>query len=233
MLEFKDVGKKYRNGFNALYNINLVINQGEFVYVIGPTGSGKSTLMKLINAEESPTTGKVALDGVDIGSLKLSQIPKHRQSLGVVFQDYRLLQAKTVFENIYFALEVINIEKSKARKRVREVLDLVGLADKANSYPSQLSGGQQQRAAIARAIANQPKLLIADEPTGNLDPSMSKDIINLLGKINREEKTTIIMVTHDEIVVDFYKKRTIILEEGHIVADLVEGGYRFHDHQNA
>ena len=153
--------------------------------------------------------------------------------MGVVFQDYRLLQAKTVFENIYFALEVINVEKSKARKRVREVLDLVGLADKANFYPSQLSGGQQQRAAIARAIANQPKLLIADEPTGNLDPSMSKDIINLLGKINKEEKTTIIMVTHDEIVVDFYKKRTIILEEGHIVADLVEGGYRFHDHQNA
>ena len=230
MLEFNDVGKQYKNGFNALYNVNLKIKQGEFVYVIGPTGSGKSTLMKLINAEETPTSGRVILDAVDIGALKSRQIPKHRQSLGVVFQDYRLLQAKTVFENIYFALEVINIEKTKARKRVREVLELVGLADKANSYPSQLSGGQQQRAAIARAIANQPKLLIADEPTGNLDPQMSKEIIHLLGKINKEEETTIIMVTHDEKVVDFYKKRTIILEDGHIVADLVEGGYRSHDH---
>ncbi|MDD3923796.1 MAG: cell division ATP-binding protein FtsE [Erysipelotrichaceae bacterium] len=230
MLEFNDVGKQYKNGFNALYNVNLKIKQGEFVYVIGPTGSGKSTLMKLINAEETPTSGRVILDDVDIGALKSRQIPKHRQSLGVVFQDYRLLQAKTVFENIYFALEVINIEKTKARKRVREVLELVGLADKANSYPSQLSGGQQQRAAIARAIANQPKLLIADEPTGNLDPQMSKEIIHLLGKINKEEETTIIMVTHDEKVVDFYKKRTIILEDGHIVADLVEGGYRSHDH---
>ncbi|MDD2591339.1 MAG: cell division ATP-binding protein FtsE [Erysipelotrichaceae bacterium] len=230
MLEFNDVGKQYKNGFNALYNVNLKIKQGEFVYVIGPTGSGKSTLMKLINAEETPTSGRVILDDVDIGALKSRQIPKHRQSLGVVFQDYRLLPAKTVFENIYFALEVINIEKTKARKRVREVLELVGLADKANSYPSQLSGGQQQRAAIARAIANQPKLLIADEPTGNLDPQMSKEIIHLLGKINKEEETTIIMVTHDEKVVDFYKKRTIILEDGHIVADLVEGGYRSHDH---
>lgn len=229
MLEFLDVGKKFKNGFNALYNVNLKIDQGEFVYIIGPTGSGKSTLIKLINCEEAPTSGAVLLDGVDIGKLKTSQVPKHRQSLGVVFQDYRLLPAKTVFENVYFALEVINVDKVKARKRVREVLDMVNLGDKANSYPSQLSGGQQQRAAIARAIANQPKILIADEPTGNLDPQMSKEIIQVLGKINNEEKTTIIMVTHDEKIVDFYKKRTIILESGHVVADLVEGGYHSHD----
>ncbi len=229
MLEFLGVGKKFRNGFNALYNVNLKIDQGEFVYIIGPTGSGKSTLIKLINCEEAPTSGAVLLDGVDIGKLKTSQVPKHRQSLGVVFQDYRLLPAKTVFENVYFALEVINVDKIKARKRVREVLDMVNLGDKANSYPSQLSGGQQQRAAIARAIANQPKILIADEPTGNLDPQMSKEIIQVLGKINNEEKTTIIMVTHDEKIVDFYKKRTIILESGHVVADLVEGGYHSHD----
>jgi len=228
MLEFNDVSKTYKNGFNALYTINLKINQGEFVYIIGPTGSGKSTLMKLINGEEIPTKGKVLLDGVDVGELSHKKIPIYRQKLGVVFQDYRLLQAKTVFENVYFALEVINVEKAKARRRVREVLDMVGLSDKANSYPSQLSGGQQQRAAIARAIANQPKLLIADEPTGNLDPLMSKEIIQLLGKINREEQTTILMVTHDDNIVDFYKKRTLILEEGHIVADLVEGGYHSH-----
>ncbi|MEA5026768.1 MAG: ATP-binding cassette domain-containing protein [Erysipelotrichaceae bacterium] len=229
MLEFCEVCKTYKNGFNALYNVNLKVNQGEFVYIIGPTGSGKSTMMKLINGEEIPTKGKVILDAIDVGTLKHNQVPRYRQTLGVVFQDYRLLPAKTVFENVHFALEVISVEKVKARRRVREVLDLVGLSDKANSYPSQLSGGQQQRAAIARAIANQPKLLIADEPTGNLDPLMSKEIIQLLGKINREEKTTILMVTHDEKIVDFYKKRTIILEEGHIVADLVEGGYHSHD----
>lgn len=229
MLEFIDVGKTYKNGVNALYNVNLQIKQGEFVYIIGPTGSGKSTLMKLINGEEIPTKGSVILDEVDVGKLQHNQVPKYRQSLGVVFQDYRLLPEKTVFENVYFALEVINTDRTVARQRVREVLNMVGLADKAKSFPRELSGGQQQRCAIARAIANKPKVLIADEPTGNLDPVMSKEIIHLLGKINKEEGTTVVMVSHDMNIVNNYKKRTIVIEDGHIVADLVEGGYHSHE----
>ena len=229
MLELKHIAKTYKNGVNALYNINLKIDQGEFVYMIGPTGSGKSTLIKLLDGEEIPTKGKVEVAGINVGKLKHSKVPLYRRNIGVVFQDFRLLERKTVFENIAFALEVINVPKERIRKRVREVMNLVGLDDKGNSFPQELSGGQQQRVAIARAIANKPKLLIADEPTGNLDPQKSDEIMTLLEKINREEKTTVLMVTHDITLVNKHRKRTIALEAGHIVADMNEGGYIKHD----
>ena len=229
MLELKHIAKTYKNGVNALYNINLKIDQGEFVYMIGPTGSGKSTLIKLLDGEEIPTKGKVEVAGINVGKLKHSKVPLYRRNIGVVFQDFRLLERKTVFENIAFALEVINVPKERIRKRVREVMNLVGLDDKGNSFPQDLSGGPQQRVAIARAIANKPKLLIADEPTGNLDPQKSDEIMTLLEKINREEKTTVLMVTHDITLVNKHRKRTIALEAGHIVADMNEGGYIKHD----
>ena len=229
MLDLKHVSKTYKNGVNALYDVNLKIDQGEFVYIIGPTGPGKSTLIKLLDGEEIPTKGKVEVTGINVGKLKHSKVPLYRRNIGVVFQDFRLLERKTVFENIAFALEVINVPKEKIRKRVREVMNLVGLDDKGNSFPQELSGGQQQRVAIARAIANKPKILIADEPTGNLDPQKSDEIMTLLEKINREEKTTVLMVTHDITLVNKHRKRTIALEAGHIVADMNEGGYIKHD----
>ena len=170
MIECNHVYKQYKNGTNALYDLNISVEQGEFVYIIGPTGSGKSTLIKLLDGEETPTKGDVNVVGINVGKLRPRQVPLYRRNIGVVFQDFRLLRAKTVFENVAYALEVINMKKKPIRKRVSEVLDLVGLKSKEGSFPNQLSGGQQQRVAIARAIANRPKVLIADEPTGNLDP---------------------------------------------------------------
>ena len=232
MIELVEVYKKYgkRNkGVQALYNINLKVDQGEFIYIIGPTGAGKSTLIKLLDGEEVPTKGEVKVIGIDVGKLRHSQVPVYRRNIGVVFQDFKLLPSKTVSENISYALEVINMKKPQIKKRVREVMNLVGLDEKGNAFPHELSGGQQQRAAIARAIANRPKVLIADEPTGNLDPGMSDEIMALLEKINREYGTTILMVTHDLTLVNKYRKRTVVLEHGHIVADLAEGGYVRHD----
>ncbi len=229
MIECTHVFKRYKNGVNALYDINLDIKQGEFVYIIGPTGSGKSTLIKLLDGEEVPTKGKVEVVGIDVGGLAHRKVPIYRRNIGVVFQDFRLLPSKTVFENIAYALEVIDMRKELIRRRVREVMNMVGLDDKGNSFPHELSGGQQQRVAIARAIANRPKVLIADEPTGNLDPGMSDGIMALLKKINREYGTTILMVTHDMAIVNKHRKRTIVLEHGHITADLENGGYAQHD----
>lgn len=229
MLTIVGVSKQYKNGVNALYDINLAVEPGEFVYVIGPTGSGKSTMIKLLNGEQVPTSGSVHVAGFNVGKLRHSKVPHYRRHIGVVFQDFKLLEQKTVFENIAFALEVVNTPRHKLRQRVREVLRLVDLSEKANSYPGELSGGQQQRVAIARAIANSPKLLIADEPTGNLDPEKSAEIIALLERINLEEKTTVVMVTHDVEVVNSNKKRTIALEAGHLVADLTSGGYINHE----
>ncbi len=225
MIQLSKVSKTYKNGVNALHNINLFIDQSEFVYIIGPTGSGKSTLIKLLDAEEKPTKGKVEVAGIDVGGLRHGKVPYYRRHIGVVFQDFKLLEKKTVFENVMYALEITHQPVLEARQRVREVLKLVDLSDKGTHYPSELSGGQQQRVVIARAIANKPKILIADEPTGNLDPKKSQEIIKLLERICAEEKTTILMVTHDIEIVNKYKKRTIVLESGHIATDLAKGGY--------
>ena len=229
MIRLENVSKSYNNGVHALRDINLTIEDGEFVYIIGPTGSGKSTLIKLLDGEEIPDQGRVLVNDVDVGKLRHSKVPFYRRSIGVVFQDFRLLPHLTVFENISFALEVIGMDRQQIRQRVREVLELVSLSEKAKAFPNQLSGGQQQRATIGRAIANHPKVLIADEPTGNLDPEMSKEVIELLEKINEKEKTTVLMVTHDKNLVDAFKKRTISLEEGYIVADMMKGGYLTYD----
>ena len=229
MIQCNHVYKRYKNGTNALYDINLSVDQGEFVYVIGPTGSGKSTLIKLMDAEEMCTKGNVKVVGIDVGELSKRQIPIYRRNIGVVFQDYKLLPHLTVFENIAYALEVIGMKKAQIRKRTIEVMKVVGLSEKGNSFPKELSGGQQQRVAIARAIANRPKVLIADEPTGNLDPAKSDEIMDLLQEINQRYGTTVVMVTHDITLVNKYRKRTIVLEQGHIVADRSEGAYVRHD----
>lgn len=229
MIFLKNISKEYKNGVRALNGINLHIEKGEFIYIIGPTGSGKSTLIKILDGEEIPDSGEVEVAGVSVGKLKHRQVPYYRRKIGVVFQDFRLLPKLTIFENIAFALEVVGKNKREIRKRVREVLKLVDLEEKAKSFPHELSGGQQQRAVIGRAIANSPKVLIADEPTGNLDPDKSREIIQLLEKINEEEETTILMVTHDSEIVNTVKKRTIALEQGYIVADIMKGGYIKHD----
>ncbi|MBR2599685.1 MAG: cell division ATP-binding protein FtsE [Erysipelotrichaceae bacterium] len=224
MVHLQNVYKTYKNGVNALNDVTIDIQDDEFVYVIGETGSGKSTFIKVLDGEEIPTRGTVEVNGVNVGKLRFSKVPKYRRNIGVVFQDYRLLKRKTVFENIAFALEVINKPRKEIRQRVREVLKIIDLTDKAKSFPDELSGGQQQRVTIGRAIANNPKLLIADEPTGNLDPERSNEILELLEKIN-EAGTTVIMVTHDINLVNKYKKRTIKLDTGHVVSDNKEGGY--------
>ncbi|MBQ3375646.1 MAG: cell division ATP-binding protein FtsE [Erysipelotrichaceae bacterium] len=227
MVNLQNVSKSYKNGVNALNDITIEIKDGEFVYVIGETGSGKSTFIKLLDGEEIPTKGRVEVNGVNVGKLRFSKVPLYRRNIGVVFQDYRLIESKTVFENIAFALEVINKPRREIRQRVREVLEIIDLVDKAKSFPSELSGGQQQRVTIGRAIANNPRLLIADEPTGNLDPERSNEIVELLEKIN-EAGTTVIMVTHDINLVNKYRKRTIKFEYGHVVSDSREGGYVAH-----
>lgn len=219
MIKLTNVSFRYKNGVHALHDINLEINDGEFVYITGTTGSGKSTLIKLLDSEVVPTKGTVMVGDTNVGKLKYSKVPLYRRTIGVVFQEYRLLPKKTVFENVAFALEVVDTPKRKLRKRVREVLKLVGLNDKYFSLPEHISGGQKQRTAIARAIANRPKILIADEPTGNLDPGMSDEIISLFEKINKEEGTTILIVTHDANIVRNHPKRTIKIEQGHIVDD--------------
>lgn len=229
MIKLENVSKVYKTGTHALNDVSLYINKQEFVYIIGSTGSGKSTLIKILSCEEAPSRGKVLVAETDLVKIRNSRIPHFRRNVGVVYQDFRLLPKKTVFENIAFALEVLGENPLTIRSRVREVLRLVDLEEKAKSFPDELSGGQQQRVAIARAIANKPKVLIADEPTGNLDPDKSEEIVRLLERINTEEETTILMVTHDKSLVEKYKKRTILIDNGYIVADLMEGGYLSRD----
>ena len=221
MIKLTNVTKIYKTGVRALNDVNLTIEPGEFVYVIGTTGAGKSTFIKLLYREEKPTSGKVEV----VSKIKNSKVPYFRRNIGVVFQNFRLLPKKTVFENVAYALEVIDTPRVEIRRRVRATLELVGLEDKVNAFPHELSGGQQQRVAIARAIVNRPKVLIADEPTGNLDPETSKEIINVLMRINEEQGTTVLVVTHDQKIVQEHKKRTILMEDGCINADTSLGGY--------
>lgn len=227
MIKLQGVTKTYNTGVHALNKMNLSIEAGEFVYVIGPTGAGKSTFIKLLYREVKPTQGKVIVDGLDVSKIKNRHVPYFRRKIGVVFQNYRLLPRRTVFENVAFALEVIDTPKAQIRKKVKETLELVGLEDKANAYPHQLSGGQQQRVAIARAIVNNPKVLIADEPTGNLDPATSREIIEILMKINQTHNTTVIVVTHDITIVEEYKQRTITIADGCVSSDTLAGGYDY------
>ena len=225
MLEVKDL-QVYYGVIQALKGISFHVEQGEVIALIGANGAGKSTFIKLLYREEKATRGKVIVDGTDVSRIKNSKVPYFRRRIGVVFQNYRLLPKKTVFENVAFALEVTNTPKTEIRKKVRNVLELVGLEDKANSFPHELSGGQQQRVAIARAIVNQPKVLIADEPTGNLDPETSQGIIELLERINDVRQTTVLVVTHDREIVQRNKKRTILIEDGCVTTDTSLGGYQ-------
>lgn len=225
MIKLENVTKIYKTGVRAVNNMNIDIGPGEFVYVIGPTGAGKSTFIKLLYREEKATSGKVTVAGQDVSKIKNRKVPYFRRNIGVVFQNFRLLPKKTVFENVAFTLEVTDTPRVEIRKKVRRTLELVGLEDKANSFPHELSGGQQQRVAIARAIVNSPKVLIADEPTGNLDPETSTEIIELLERINEVNHTTVLVVTHDKEIVQKYKKRTILIEDGCIKTDTSTGGY--------
>ncbi|AIQ76802.1 MULTISPECIES: cell division ATP-binding protein FtsE [Paenibacillus] len=226
MIEMQDVWKTYPNGTHALQGVSVKIDRNEFVYVVGPSGAGKSTFMKLIYREEVPTKGQISVGGFNIGKLKPRKIPYVRRNIGVVFQDFRLLPRMTAYENVAFAMEVIEAPKKVIKKRVNEVLDLVGLRSKANREPSQLSGGEQQRIAIARAIVNNPSVIIADEPTGNLDPETSWGIMQLLDEINFRG-TTIVMATHNRDIVNKMRKRVLAIENGNIVRDQARGEYGY------
>ena len=222
-----NVEKQYKNGVTALYNLNLSIKKGEFVFVIGASGSGKSTLIKMMYREEKPTKGQIIIGGINVAKLRNGKVYKLRRKLGVVFQDFKLLPKLNVYENVAFALEVIGMNKSDIRARVIKVLKLVGLKEKIRSYPDQLSGGEQQRVAIARAIVNDPKLLICDEPTGNLDPVTSMEIMQVLETINQKLGTTIIMATHDRDIVNKLRKRVIMLDSGQLKNDYMEGAFSY------
>ena len=227
-IKFKDVEKTYKNGVNAVYDVDLEIKKGEFVFVIGASGSGKSTLIKMLYRAERPTKGEIYLGGINVAKVKNSKVYKLRRKIGIVFQDYKLLQKQTVYENVAFALEVYGLPTEEIRKKVLKALDLVGLKHKIKSYPDQLSGGEQQRVAIARAIVNSPKLLICDEPTGNLDPETSLEVMKVIEKIN-DLGTTVVMATHDRDMVNKMKKRVIVLDNGKIVKELKKGRYVEHE----
>ena len=227
MIEFRNVHKVYDNGSVALEDVSIHIEKGEFVLVCGHSGAGKSTFIKLLSHEVTPDSGTVIVNDVDVTHIKSSKVPYLRRKLGIVFQDFRLLPSKTVFENIAFALEVIEEKPKVIQEKVYNVLELVGLSDKANDLPQDLSGGEQQRVAIARAIVNKPLVLIADEPTGNLDPQTSRDISDLFKAINNSG-TTVVMVTHDMDMVSYLNKRVIALEGGRVVSDQMRGA-AFHE----
>ena len=229
MIRMKNVFKTYPNGVGAIYDLTLSINKGEFVFIIGGSGSGKSTLIKMLYREEKPTRGEIILGGVNVVKLRNSKVYKLRRKIGVVFQDYKLLPKLTVYENVAFALEVIGADTKEIRSKVISVLDKVGLKHKAKTYPDKLSGGEQQRVAIARAIVNDPKIIMCDEPTGNLDPEISMEIMHILDKINKEMGATILMVTHDIDIVNAMKKRVLVLKDGRLVKDYPEGAYKHED----
>lgn len=224
MIEMKNVKKVYDNGITALHDLTVTIDQGEFVYVVGPSGAGKSTFMKLIYREVVPTSGTVQVAEYDTAKIAERDIPYLRRQVGVVFQDFKLLPTLTIYENVAYAMEVLGKTPRQIETRVTEVLKLVGLAHKTNMLPNELSGGEQQRVSIARAIANMPRVLIADEPTGNLDPETSRDIIKILEQIN-QQGTTIVMATHHSEIVNEFKHRVLVIDEGRLTRDDVDGGY--------
>ncbi len=226
MIIFSNVSKTYENGTKALDNVSFFIDRGEFVFIVGPSGAGKSTLIKLLMHEETATSGDVIINNVNVGSLRQKEIPYLRRSMGVVFQDFRLLPKKTVYENVSFAMEIVGASKREMRRQVPNVLSMVGLSHKAKMLPSQLSGGEQQRVVLARALANNPALLIADEPTGNLNPKTAMEIVELLDDINKRG-TTVIMATHAKDIVDSMKKRVIAIEDGVIARDEARGEYGY------
>ena len=224
MIEFVNVSKEYKNGVKALKDVSLTIDKGEFVFLVGPSGAGKSTLIKLLLKEENPTSGNIHLNNMDITSVKNRKIPYIRRNIGVVFQDFRLLPNKTVYENIAFAMEIIGAHPKEIRRNVPTVLSLVDLSTKAHCYPDELSGGEHQRVAISRAIVNNPPVLIADEPTGNLDPDTAWEIMKVLKDINKRG-TTVLMATHAKDIVDVMRRRVIAIESGEIVRDEEKGVY--------
>lgn len=226
LIELKNVYKRYPNGVTALCDVNLEISKGEFVFVIGTSGSGKSTLIKLLYRQEKPSRGEVYVGGVNVSKLRNGKVYKLRRKLGIVFQDYKLLPKLTVYENVAFALEVYGLKETEVRKRAIKAIEQVGLKDKLRSYPDELSGGEQQRVCIARAIVNKPKLLICDEPTGNLDPKTSEEIMEVIDRINKELGTTIIMATHDKDIVNRMKKRVLLIDNGVLAGDYAKGSYK-------
>ncbi|MBR2520965.1 MAG: cell division ATP-binding protein FtsE [Oscillospiraceae bacterium] len=223
MVRFLDVSKEYKSGTRALNGVSFTISDGEMAFLVGPSGSGKSTIIRLINGETKPTSGKIMVNGYNLTSLRRSDIPYMRRTLGVIFQDFRLLEKKTVYDNVAFAMRVIGAPRRHIAERVPYALELVGLTDCASRMPDELSGGEQQRVAIARALVNSPRMIIADEPTGNLDPARSVDIMRLLEKIN-SLGTTVMVVTHEKALVDSMSKRVIAIDSGCIVSDGT-GGY--------
>lgn len=226
MIDLENVNKEYENGVEALKDINLQIEDGEFVFIVGDSGSGKSTLIKLLLKELEPTSGKIKVDGTNIGKMKRKRIPIYRRKIGCVFQDFRLLKDRSVYENVAFAQRVVATPSKEIKKNVPKILATVGLAEKYKCLPKQLSGGEQQRVALARALINKPVLLLADEPTGNLDPKNSREIMKLLTEIN-ERGTTVIVVTHDREMVNLMKKRVITMKKGVIVSDEQNAGYDY------
>ncbi|GHV34670.1 cell division ATP-binding protein FtsE [Clostridia bacterium] len=224
MVRLIDVYKAYDNGAKALKGVNLRIDDGEFVFLVGPSGSGKSTIIKLLTAEIKPSEGRVLVNGFDVGRLRGGQTPRLRRTLGVVFQDFRLVENKSVYENVAFAMRVVGAPPKEIRRRVPYILELVGLTHKSRRRPHELSGGEQQRVAIARALINNPRLIIADEPTGNLDPARSNEIMLLLNKIN-QMGTTVVTVTHERDLVNKFAKRVIAIDSGRVVSDKTGGYY--------
>lgn len=224
MLEFIEVNKIYNNDVCALKDLSFKVEDGEFVFLIGASGAGKTSIIKMLLREIKPTSGEIIVDNVNIVKLRNRKIPQLRKTMGVVFQDFRLLEGKTVFDNIKYPLQILGVSKRVITKRVTEILELVGLSDRANSFPNQLSGGEQQRVCIARALVNNPKYLIADEPTGNLDPNTSEGIMKLLLDVNAKG-TTVIVSTHDRDIVNKLKKRVISMDHGEMINDEERGGY--------